>query len=376
MSQDNQFHQYGYDHYLKAPTRPVSKGRSVSGMRGGILNKVQNPVVATVALVAAAALFVGVIVMTYPSDDDAQKQIPIIKADLRPIKTLPEDRGGMSIPHRESTILARSSQPEMLEGRGIENLFARTSEDLVTKEQAIERAMAAHPMEQSIAAQTRNIPVLLQEDGVSQNRQDQEWIVSTHVPVIDEHRGVAVKNVDDLVPAFELKEPTAKDILQKIGSSGKDSNLDDAGLSAKVVSVVMSSKPKRAQMHAAATSPETLAFVRNILNAKAQKMHADPSATDVAAIKPALGAQINITSGSYFVQLASITEAARAGKEWSKMQARYDVLATSKFRVQEAVLSRGTFYRIQAGPMSKSSANAVCDALKQANKPGGCLVVK
>lgn len=375
MSQDNQFHQYGYNHYLKAPSRPRQNVRLGGGMRENILRKVQSPVIATVALVAAAALFVGVIVATYPSGDDAQKQIPIIKADLRPIKTLPEDRGGMAIPHRESTILARAELPALSSDRQeIENLFARTSEDLVTKEQAIERAMAEHPMVPavlSIQMEQNNIPTLLREK--PQQEAIQSAIDSAAVQNVDERHDIVV-----LEPSFELKEPTAKEILQKIGSSNGDSQGNSAVFSSKVASAAMSVKPHRAQMHAAATSPETLDFVRGILNAKEQPMQAEPSAAELAAIAPAVGAgsAVNITSGSYFVQLASITDATRAGKEWLKMQAKYDVLARSKFRVQEAALSRGTFYRIQAGPMSKSSANAVCDSLKQASKPGGCLVVK
>ena len=58
------------------------------------------------------------------------------------------------------------------------------------------------------------------------------------------------------------------------------------------------------------------------------------------------------------------------------MKAKYNVLSQEKFRVQEASVNSGTFYRIQAGPMSKANANNICDSLKQAGKPGGCLVVK
>lgn len=375
MSQDNHFHQYGYDHYLKAPTRSRTKVRAAGGVNG-ILSKVQSPVVATVALVAAAALFIGVIVMTYPSGGDVQKQIPIIKADLRPIKTAPVNRGGMNIPHRDSTILARHTPSALQsERQEIENLFARPRVDLVTKEQAIERAMATHPMV-SAKIEYNNVPALLR-DGVSEHRKegaiDQDAAVSASKNI-----DIVENNTQDIASAFALKEPTAKDILQKIGSSDGDEQENILEFSSKVASAAMLVKPHRAQMHAAATSPQTLEFVRDILNAKATQGNQTSNGTDVARIEPALGAGtgVNVTSGSYFVQLASITDPARAGKEWSKMKVRYKVLATSKFRVQEAVLSRGTFYRIQAGPMSKSSANSVCDALKQANKPGGCLVVK
>ena len=384
MSQDNQFHQYGYDHYLKAPTRPRPNARFVGGMRDNILNKAQSPAIATVALVAAAALFIGVIAITYPSGEEGEKHIPIVKADLRPVKSFPDDRGGMDIPHRDSTILARPSAAALSsERQEIENLFSRTSENFVSKEQAIEQAMAEHPMDVAevplISGETPSS--LLHEQGQEPIRSENDLEIavsdsrSLSMQTISSPEIVASKNTSDVLPGFELKEPTAKNILQKIGSSDGESKIDESGFSVKVASAAMLKKPFKPKMHAAATSPETLEFVRGILNDKENKVSGK---SHPSKIEPAVGASStsNIISGAYFVQLASITDPARAGKEWSKMQTLYNALAKSKFRVQEAVLSSGTFYRIQAGPMSKYDANNVCESLKRENKPGGCLVVK
>ncbi len=381
MSQDNQFHQYGYDHYLKAPSRPRPKERFVGGIRDNVMGKVQSPAIATVALVAAAALFVGVIALTYPSGENAQKHIPIVKADLRPIKTFPDNRGGMDIPHKDSTILARPSAESLSsERQEIENLFARTNESFVSKEQAIEKAMADHPMASIDTTKSSGVgdDVLFSQDkeplrsAKSQQNEDSQVNEAQEVEVAE---AVIEKEVAEIPPAFELKKPTAKNILQKIGSSDGEDSIDEGGFSEKVASAALLRKPVKAKMHAAATSPETLEFVRGILNDKEKQSSVK---THPSKIEPAVGASsaANISSGSYFVQLASITDPARAGKEWSKMQSKYNALAKSKFRVQEAVLNRGTFYRIQAGPMSKKEADTVCESLKQNNKPGGCLVVK
>lgn len=380
MSQDNQFHQYGYNHYLKAPTRPRPKASFVGGMCDSVLSKAQSPAIATVALVAAAALFIGVIAITYPSGENGEKHIPIVKADLRPIKSFPDDRGGMSIPHKDSTILARPSAAALSsERQEIENLFAHTSESFVSKEQAIEQAMAEHPMikvDDHVKLEDGKPVLLLPEREPLRSANDLK-VVSDRSPLQTvKDFDVVVSNKDsDVYPDFELKEPTAKNILQKIGSSEKENKVGGTEFSAKVASAAMSKKPIKSKMHAAATSPETLEFVRGILNGKENKLsnNSHPS-----KIEPAVGASstANIASGAYFVQLASISDPARAGKEWSKMQIRYNALSKSKFRVQEAVLSRGTFYRIQAGPMSKQDADNVCASLKRENKPGGCLVVK
>ncbi len=371
MSQDNNFHQYGYDHYLKAPAKPSMQPRTVARHSGGkllfaqIFRKLQTPAVATVALLGAGALFAGVIFMTYPTGDEGERQIPIIKADLRPIKTQPVERGGMSIPHRDSTILANVGQPRFSQSRiadenhKIENLLSLSNDDLVSKEQAIERAMEQDKMPVELMAQMKKdtVPVLLRSEQVSAPSETSP----VRVPLKEK------------TASFDLKEPTAKDVLQKIGALENEMSEDNSEFSMKAASAATALKPNYSTRRfssnsvSSSKSPDTIDFVRSVLNSEPAKIEPAAGAASVAA---------NITAGMYFVQLASITDQARASKEWSKMQARYSSLSSAEYRVQEASLSSGTFYRIQAGPMSKESANEICNALKAAGKPGGCLVVK
>ncbi|MGH1457066.1 MAG: SPOR domain-containing protein [Alphaproteobacteria bacterium] len=372
MSQDNQFYQRGYDHYLKAPRRQDGgEGSAVSG-KTRIMRKLKSPAVATVALLGAGAIFIAVIYATYPSGDGVQQPVPIIKADLTPIKEMPQERGGMSIPQRENTILAQVGQPpSSIPSENIENLLANTPEELVSKEQALEEAMKHHPMmpdnvdlQSSPDVGGEQVIVLSSQDG----------------GVVDEP--FQIKEPEVLVPLKEpaLVEPDPSDVLQKIGAA--DSDDKEIGEFAKMTAnAAIERKPnappslvakRPSEMHAAAQSPETIDFVRSVLNSKAE---------GISQIEPASGissapAKVAIAPGDYFVQLASITDAARAGSEWSKMKAKYSALSSSNFRVQEASLSSGTFFRIQAGPMSKSSAEEICESLKKSGKPGGCLVVK
>ncbi len=393
MSQNNQFHQYGYDHYLKAPQRPSpqplrsarSKG-AVGGIRSHLMRKLQSPAVATVALLAAGAVFVGVIYATYPSGDRAQQQIPIVKADLRPIKTMPEQRGGMNIPHRESTILAHVGQPSRTSSAhtGVENLLVPSEDELMSKEEEITQAMASFPGDSSFPSMEEDASpsvVSAQEDAGQAVLQKIPSVKKTDVIELSAANEVEViKAVEE--PDFEIKEPSADAILQKIGSTESVEDKPSNAFQQKVAKAAVAAKPSRhSTIHAAGTSPETIDFVRSVLNEKSQTQSAakPQSVTAPSAIEPAAGAAVpatNITGVAYFVQLASITDPARAGKEWAKMQAKYGVLSSSQFRVQEASLSKGTFYRIQAGPMSKDKANEMCDALKKMSKPGGCLVVK
>ncbi len=345
MSQGNQFHQYGYNHYLKAPAKPSMSLDDNNGLGSriitNIMNKLKRPFVAIVSLIIVAVLFLSIIIITYPFDgENTQQNIPIIRADLRPIKTQPVERGGMSIANIESTIMAGAGKVSSLnidnEVKAIENLLMRFDEEnnsilaLVNKEAAIDLAMEQNPM------------------------------ASPDLPLLDE----------PAVQISSIKEPIVEDILQKIDNSSSNNKVESE-FNQKVALAAISAKPKVTKMHAAAAAPETLDFVRNILNERA---------SSVSAIEPAVGMAsspaANISAVSYFVQLASITDPARASSEWRKMQTRYGVLSTSKFRVQEVNLTKGTFYRIQAGPMSKDEASKICNALKAQGKAGGCLVVK
>ena len=99
------------------------------------------------------------------------------------------------------------------------------------------------------------------------------------------------------------------------------------------------------------------------------------SAQEAAAIAPAAG--FAITPGTHYVQLGSVKSQAGASSQWGVFKRKYsDELQDVKYRVERADLGeRGTFYRIQAGPMSGESATEICNSIK-AQTPGGCLVVK
>ncbi len=357
MSQDNNFHQYGYDHYLKAPakTRPPL---SDDDRRNSIFNKLRSPLVATVALLVAGALFIGVIVSSYPSGDESERQIPIIKADLRPIKTMPLDHGGMSIPNRDSAMLANVGQSNVArsisreESQRIENLLSMSSGDLITKEQAIERAM-----------ERDKVPVEFFEKDAEESE-----VVVLDVPSNVESNKIEPFSTQELLDP-PVEEISPESVLQKVGELETQMSEDSSEFSVVAALAATKLKPRytRGSSGLSTKSPDTIDYVRGVLGG------------NVSNLEPAAGAAVaatNITAGMYFVQLASITDPARAAKEWSKMQARYYSLVATKYRVQEASLPSGKFYRIQAGPMSKENANRICNALKAAGKPGGCLIVK
>lgn len=389
MSKDNHFQQYGYDHYLKAPQ---NKSR-ISDEEGGFMSKLKSPFVATAGLLLAGAIFAGIIVASYPSGERHQGEIPIVKADLRPVKIEPEERGGMDIPNSESTILATVGQNPSQEGtEEAENLLASSppsQDELVTKEKAIEDAMSdsayVSPSEED--SDEQNLLTKIEKSETTETskaivagseEQDKKTLhaAATSPETLDFVRSVMDKkdgasnpgetSSEDATNTLEVSDaPEVKEVVtsakEKIGNPGLVTAQDET----ISVESEMVSEPK-AQETAKNEKPLDTGAIES------------KSAKEASSIEPAVGSAsgINVKPGGYYVQLASVPSRNGTDGEWKKLSRKFSSeLKGLQYRVQEANLgARGTFYRIQAGPMSKSSAQEICQAIKA--NAGGCLVVK
>jgi cell division septation protein DedD len=85
-------------------------------------------------------------------------------------------------------------------------------------------------------------------------------------------------------------------------------------------------------------------------------------------------AAINVTGG-WKIQLASVSSKSVAENEWKRMRSgNTDILGKLLLNVQTIKLDRGTFYRIQAGPLvNRAAAGSLCGKLKVRKQD--CLVV-
>lgn len=82
-------------------------------------------------------------------------------------------------------------------------------------------------------------------------------------------------------------------------------------------------------------------------------------------------------AGDRFIQLASIKEESAAAGHWDKLKAQHGALISGMaYRVVKAEIpGKGTYFRIQAGPVAESKAKDVCATLN-ASSAGSCIVVK
>lgn len=262
---------------------------------GGFLSTV-GPKAAFFAVLIALSFMVGVVWKLYVGSNangGAEQNVPIVRADSAPFKVIPEEPGGMEIPHRDSTIFSSLKSNHAAEDNRIENLLANGGEQPLPRSQ------------------------LFAGLNTEENKMD-----APQGSPLDQPLGKAAQQI--------APEPVIPKKVEPV-------------LEAKPLLKV---KPK--------TEPK-----------------AAPKAVVKAKPAPAL------VSGDYYIQLGSVKTMLGAQSEWKKIVNKYpDYLTGFAHRVEKADLGeKGTFYRIQAGPVSKDRASAVCNNIKKIT-PGGCLVKK
>ena len=146
-------------------------------------------------------------------------------------------------------------------------------------------------------------------------------------------------------------------------SSAPQQNIDEPTKPAQPQLVVAAAAPP--EPSPAATSPPPI------------------TSTEIAAITPELPPvprvveiQPAITdSPAWRIQLIAVKSQENAETVWEKMQqTNEDLLEDLTLHVQQAELSKGTFYRVQAGPLAdRTTAAGLCDSLKSRNQD--CLIV-
>ena len=361
MNQNNNFPRYGQQgpqqYGLSSFDAPRGKQGFIARVFGdGIAQKFSNPLFSTAVFVLGAVLFAGIIVAAYP-DGESDGEVPVVRANTLAFKETPAEAGGMDIPNRDSTIFAAMNNENTSEPAPIENLL----ED-------------DQPMDK-LAAFAREVEADVESgaESAADTAEDAAQDISTMA-------SAASANVKDAVDGAEETAPIE---IQKIEMKKVEPPQQLASAStSEAESTTTAERP--AIVHKAGENPETLDFVRSVLDKKdagetASEVAASDVATRAASVEPASGAPADFTiaPGSYYVQLGSVKSLDGASGEWGKLKKEYSAeLGASPHRVQAADLGdRGTFYRIQAGPMSKDSASKICDSIKS-QKPGGCLVVQ
>lgn len=274
-------------------------------------------VLAVTAGLAVLGILGAVVWSTVSDDPSASDQaVPIIRADAEPYKAVPSEPGGMAVPNKDSTIFETlKGQQQKSDQAKLENLF-EDAEKPVRKDEVFAAAEAEPPAEPPPAA----------KDVVSK---------MPKMPTVTYESGEAT-------PPVNLRPPQPTDEVAKAPV-------------APAAPAPVAAVPAEA-LKAAPKKPEP-----------AEEIAA--AAPKAAAIQPAAG-------GNFYVQMAAVKSEADARKQWPIYQAKYNQLSDLSLRVQQADLgAKGTYYRIQGGPLTEADARKVCSSIN-AQKSGSCVVAK
>jgi len=266
-------------------------------------------VVAVGAIVAAGLHFIG-------GRRGGGLGVPVIKADDRPIKVRPDDRGGMQVPNQDKLVYERMEQGVESDAK-VERLLPQAE------------APKAPPRTATLAE-----PAPLQPAPAA-----------TRPPPIPAKPGEppAPKTAPAApIAAAQPMEPPAGGAVAPPASSYQP---------------VQSRPPAREQV----ITP-------------AQVASAPPSPPPSAA--PPVSTAKAPASGDYVIQLGAVRAADLADKEWVRIQrGNADLLGGLKSDIVRVELEgKGVFWRVRAAPLSEQAARQLCAELTARSQ--GCIVAR
>ncbi|MEM7121210.1 MAG: SPOR domain-containing protein [Pseudomonadota bacterium] len=282
----------------------------------GERRRIPFKVLAAVAIIAAigagalgAAMFLGVTETAREPVD-----VPLMTADPTPYRERPEDPGGLEVPYQDIEVLEAMDEDEA-GGENFEVLLPDPEE----------------PMAPSEVAEAETI--------------------EPEIPVID---------IEDTTAGGDI---VIEDTQGELVGTDTEAQTVDIASSLPVPPLPPAAPAKPGVATGSVTTQETT-------EPSSTDTGGELSFDDVAASLGGDGAQASAPSASAVggtkIQIASFGSEAKAMEAWTSLQARFrDILGAYQPVIDEAVLSNGTFYRLQVGPFaSDTEARSVCDSLK------------
>ena len=254
---------------------------------------------------------------------NSEDQVPVIRADISPVKIRPENPGGLQVPDRDKLVYNR------IQNGGTETTGQATVERLL-------------PPPEKLLPRPKAAPIAPQKP----SSQVQAPLVSATPKVADVK--AAIK------PAQAPPPPSAPTITTKSRPTL---------LSQNTTPVIPLKPVLKKSVQAAQPTPKPVVI------SKAVQPRA-PSATTSPAAAP--------TNKVYRVQLAAARTADAARKEWDRLRRKnLDVLGNLGLSITKVDLGekKGIFYRLRAGPLKNDGdARTLCKTL--AKRKTGCLIVR
>jgi cell division septation protein DedD len=294
------------------------------------------------ALLGAIALG-GALAFAYKQSGGGlgSEQPPLVTADNRPVKELPEEPGGKEFPHKNKLIYDR-----------LQNGDEPESERLVPRQENV--AVPALPP----SAETAGMPAPVASTDLG----------TPMTQAVGAPEPVAVASADDSMPDGGPRKVKTT-VVRPDGTMAEP--LADAAGAAAPEAAAAAPPQMAAAAPPPAAEPQEVASLQAPPPAPAPA--AKPAAQQTAAATPAAAA----APTKYVVQVGSKKNQTDALASFADMQQKYpSLLANYRPMVQKADLgAKGTRYRLRIGPIpDKTAATKLCGQLKSQGLPD-CLVM-
>ncbi|PPJ46774.1 SPOR domain-containing protein [Rhizobium sp. KAs_5_22] len=379
---------------INIPMEP--KGLSRFGSRGLLM----AGTAVIVVLVAGGALYTW-LTGTGPSMISSGEP-QVIAADKDPVKILPENPGGKSVPNQDKAVYD-SVAGAAVEDPKQESLISSSEEPVdVVQKTLIPETL---PLEDESDAQALGTPVgetedprlLPDQNGTAQPAANGAAEPATITPrkvrtmiVRPDGTLVAQEAPPEAAPAPTLEapavtEPTAAPSGDKpalaapsttaetpLATAPADAPKGPLPTARPSTPAETAAAPAAApQAPAPAAQPEPAAPVAETAPAPTPAAAApEPAAPEPAAAQPAPAA------GGYYIQVASLPSEAEAEKSYKSISGKFgSVVGGRAYEIKRAeIAGKGTYYRVRISAGTKADAAALCERYKAAG--GSCLVTK
>jgi len=290
----------------------------------------------SIAVVAAASAFGGVIWFAYHQSPGAggNGMPPLVKAEPGPTKVKPDNPGGQEIPFQDSTVYDRLGQNGQNGQKPVVEKLLPPPEAPATRTPPApappaETAVAPLPPPDTLTAQQ---PLVLPQQ-----------TTPALPPPVDIAAPTALAPTPGAI-VIQPPPPPAPKVVQAAPPPPPPTK----------IAAVEAPKPPAAKP----AGPSSIAALINEAGAGASP-----------APKTSSG------GGGYHLQLSAVRSADAVPGEWARLKHRYPELAglsSSTHKIDTP--DKGTFYRVEAGPLDEGAAKSTCTRLR--GEGLGCIVVK
>lgn len=320
---------------------------------------------------------------------------PVIAADKDPVKIVPENPGGKSVPNQDKAVYDRVAGAAVEDPKQ-ESLISASEEPV----DVVQRTLIPEtlPLEGEAESQALGTPVGETEDPrllPDEVGSGQQSPVDGAEPATITPRKVRTMIVrpDGTLVAQEAPEPAAATLetpavnapaearettmpaLAAPSTASEPTNLG-APAEAAATGPVPTARPAgpTETATAPAAAPQTPAPAAQ--PAPAAETAAAPAPTPAVAAPEPAAAQPAPAAGGYYMQVASLPSQADAEKSYRSISGRFgNIVGGRAYEIKQAeIAGKGTYYRVRISAGTRAEAVALCERYKAAG--GSCLVTK